>query len=405
MSSPDDSGGLWGSRSFRLLVASQTMNVAGDLAMFLVLAIWTKETTGSNSLTGMVYLSFSLPMLIGPLLGVFIDRMNHRRTLIAVDLVLAIATLALLGARDRHDLWIVYLVTLGFGLGEVFYNSARAGLVAMTVPEKHLPDANGVVTAVGYGLQVFAPVMGVAVYATFGLRGAAVLDSFTFAASALLLSLIRLKPDVAVREAKSFRVELREGWRYLSRDAVDVRTMTIAFVASYGSLGMFEVAWFPMIQDGLHRGPRILGLIHAAKGAALIVGGLTAGPIIRRFGERRVAGSSLLVAVSAFCTLFRPVLAGVFVGAAVFGIGLGWFASAYMTLVQRRTPAAMLGRVTSTSQAIGSTVYVAGLALASWVVPLVGFRPIFATNIAVFGASAFWLLRAREPAPSVAASI
>src|SRR4051812_40859262 len=112
-----DAVSLWASRNFRFLFASQLLNVAGDMAMSLVLAIWVTEKTGSTTLTGVVYLCFSLPDLIGPLLGVFIDRMDHRRTLVVVDLVLAAATLGLVAARDRHDLWMVYLVTFGLGLG------------------------------------------------------------------------------------------------------------------------------------------------------------------------------------------------------------------------------------------------------------------------------------------------
>jgi hypothetical protein len=53
-------------RSFRRLLVGQTLSAFGDYAMFLALAIWVRDLTGSNAAAGLTFLTFSIPSLFGP---------------------------------------------------------------------------------------------------------------------------------------------------------------------------------------------------------------------------------------------------------------------------------------------------------------------------------------------------
>jgi len=66
-------------RSYRLLLAGQTLSAFGDYAMFLALAIWVKVLTGSNAKAGLAILPFILPSLVGPALGVWGHPVRHPR--------------------------------------------------------------------------------------------------------------------------------------------------------------------------------------------------------------------------------------------------------------------------------------------------------------------------------------
>ena len=54
-------------RDARLLLTGQTLSAFGDWAMFIVLAVWTKALTGSNSDAGLVFFALALPSLFSPL--------------------------------------------------------------------------------------------------------------------------------------------------------------------------------------------------------------------------------------------------------------------------------------------------------------------------------------------------
>lgn len=65
---------LLADRRFRLLLLGQTLTMFGDVALFLVLAIWVKDLTGSDGAAGSVFLALILPMMVAPVVAVWIDR-------------------------------------------------------------------------------------------------------------------------------------------------------------------------------------------------------------------------------------------------------------------------------------------------------------------------------------------
>ena len=178
-------------RSYRRLLIGQTLSAFGDYAMFLALAVWVKVLTGSNAKAGLAILPFILPSLVGPALGVFVDRFPRRRIMVATDLAAAVALLPLLTVRDASDIWVIYVVSFLVGLATVVYQAARAGLLVSMLEEGDLGDANGLLQSTSQGMRLLAPLAGAALFAAFGGRAVALLDAATFVASALFLLGVR----------------------------------------------------------------------------------------------------------------------------------------------------------------------------------------------------------------------
>ena len=87
---------------FRLLFAAVFATMFGESALLLVLAIWVKDLTGSNSLAGITLFAIVAPALVAPILGWVVDRFRRRPFLITVILAtVAILLPLLLGARAR----------------------------------------------------------------------------------------------------------------------------------------------------------------------------------------------------------------------------------------------------------------------------------------------------------------
>ena len=62
-------------RDVRLLLAGQTLSMFGDWVMIIVLGIWAKVLTGSNSAAGLVFFVFALGGLLAPIGGLVVDRL------------------------------------------------------------------------------------------------------------------------------------------------------------------------------------------------------------------------------------------------------------------------------------------------------------------------------------------
>ena len=201
-------------RPFRILLASQTFTLLGDLALILVLGIWAKNLTGSVSAGGAVFFAMIAPTLFSPLLGCIVDRFPRRRVLIVNDLVTAAGLLPLLAVRGPGDVWVIYVVAALYGVSQQVFFAARAALLQSMLRDDHLGPANAVLESLRMGLRTAGPVLGTLLFSALGGGAVALLDAATFLASAALLSSLRV-PDIERRRATSLADELGGGIRHI----------------------------------------------------------------------------------------------------------------------------------------------------------------------------------------------
>src|SRR5437762_13623344 len=107
---------LFSRPDLRLLLAGQTLSMFGDWAMIVVLGIWAKVLTGASSAAGLVFFVFALAGLVAPVGGLVVDRLPQRPLMIATHVALAGVMCLLFFVHDRAELWLVYLVTVLYGL-------------------------------------------------------------------------------------------------------------------------------------------------------------------------------------------------------------------------------------------------------------------------------------------------
>src|SRR5215469_206071 len=99
-------------RRFRRLFIAEAVTSFGETAVYLSLAIWVKDLTGSSAAAGIVFLVLTAPGLAAPLLGHVVDRARHRRVLmIRMYSLMALVFLSLLAVRSSGQVWIIYVVT------------------------------------------------------------------------------------------------------------------------------------------------------------------------------------------------------------------------------------------------------------------------------------------------------
>src|SRR5947207_6910566 len=169
-------------RNVRVFVSGWTLSVFGDWAMFIVLGVWTKDLTGSNSAAGLVFFALTLPALFSPFAGLVVDRLPRRPLLAWTYAAEAMVVLSLLFVHDRGDVWIIYAVTVFYGAAGTFGASARSALMTVMVPRELLAESNGVLQTLREGLRLIAPLVGALIYASGGGGAVAILDSASFVA-------------------------------------------------------------------------------------------------------------------------------------------------------------------------------------------------------------------------------
>jgi len=384
-------------RNVRVFVAGWTASVFGDWAMFIVLGVWTKDLTGSNSAAGLVFFSLALPSLFSPLAGLVVDRLPRRPLLIWTYAVEAVVVLSLLFVHDRGDVWIIYAVTVFYGAAGTFAASARSALLTVMVPQELLADSNGVLQTLREGLRLVAPLVGAGIYASVGGGAVAVLDSASFVAVVIALLCIRLEEPRFEREEHHFRTELLAGARHVFA-TLPLRQIVLATGACLLVVGFSETLIFAVLDQGLHRSASFFGVLSSLQGVGAIVGGVTAARTMRRLGDVKLVGLGMGLFAVGGLSFVSHSLPLVLAGIAVAGAGIAWLIVGYATAIQVRTPLRLQGRVLSASDTLVNTPQTISIALGAALIGVFDYRLlVVAMAVVVAACAAYLLTRGREP--------
>jgi predicted MFS family arabinose efflux permease len=153
-------------------------------------------------------------------------------------------------------------------------------------------------------------------------------------------------------------------------------------------IGFVESSIYALI-DSFDRAPTFAGVLVTVQGVGAVAGGLTASRLVRRLGEVAATATGLAaMALSTAVVALARDLTVVFAGVVILGIAIPWTFVAFTTLMQRRTPGHLIGRVSATVDVVLSTPQAVSLALGSLLVSLLDYRTIFWIIAAVMTAGA-----------------
>jgi len=389
---------------FKRLWFAQVVSILGDfLALFGVINLITFRWHGTPLQVTNVMIAYIIPVtIVGPLAGVFIDRWNVKRTMIASDLIRAVLILGLAFFTTREQIFVIFLLV---STVSSFFAPAQSVTLRTLVPVNGLLSANALMAQAFYTMRIIAPALaGLLVY-WMGENSCFYLDTASFCFSAAMLSTIVVMRVVSRKSAgdktvASLMKDYTAGSRFI------LTHPAISFVMMAMMTAMFVLSCFsPLIsvyvRDQLHAGTRAFGLISAMIGVGLIVGTQTVNAVAKGFSKKRVALAGLfgLSFATFVLALFQTSLLA---GASMFGIG---FAIAFIivpaqTLMQQETPQDMLGRVSSSFMAVFSLSQLLGLLLSGSLAGMIGMRRLFllsALLLVFLSAAGYLWLRDDKP--------
>ncbi|HLB44566.1 MAG TPA: MFS transporter, partial [Candidatus Limnocylindrales bacterium] len=97
-------------RNYALLWFGGLVSMLGDFVLFVGLPFEIYRLTGSTLASAGMVLAFLVPsILLGSVAGVFVDRWDRRRLMVAVNLLQAVSLLPLLLVGEL-GLWVAYAV-------------------------------------------------------------------------------------------------------------------------------------------------------------------------------------------------------------------------------------------------------------------------------------------------------
>jgi MFS family permease len=374
----------------RLLLAGQSLSMFGDWMMIIVLGIWMKVLTQSNSAAGLVFFVFAAASLVAPLGGLLVDRLPKRPIMIATHVALAAVMCTLLFVHDRSDAWLLYAVTAVYGLGGDVFAAARASMMKAMLPDELLGDANAAFQSLREGLRLVAPLAGAGLYAVTNGGIVALVDAGTFLASAATLVALRFAEPAAAPREHHFLREVSAGLTHIWRVPA-LRQMTIGISATMLVIGFSETLLFA-ITAALHRAPSFIGVLGTAQGVGSVAGGVTAGRLLRRFGDLRTAGIGVLLFAVGDAMFLVPSMPVVLAAMAVAGLGIVWAVVAIGTAYQLRSGQQIQGRVSAAANMVFSVPQTISIAAGAALISVVDYKIEILVMFVGVGLSALYLL-------------
>jgi MFS family permease len=404
-------------RNYALLWFGGFVSQLGDFVLFVGLPFEIYRLTGSTLATAGMVLSFLIPnILLGSIAGVYVDRWDRRRLMVAVNLLQAASLLPLL-LVSQLGLWAIYAVLLLESSISQLFNPAQVALMPSLLEGggDELLTANAL-SGVGRHLsRLIGPAIGGVVVAFGGLSAVTVVDSASFVASAGMLALIHAKPmerhavESLERETLSawrrLVSEWREGLRVILHQPVLRALLVFASVTAIGE-GLTSALFVVWVVGPLHSDSTGWGLVLSTQA----IGGLAGALVIARLGSRLKALPMLIWAALAFgaidLVLFTypalyPHIGPALVMLVIVGVPGAAMGAAVTTLQQSQTEDGHRGRVVGAIGAVaglGALVGAVTAGVLGQVVPVMALLVVQGSGYLVGGTAVALLVRRRTPA-------
>jgi MFS family permease len=339
-------------RDFALLWSGMTVSLFGDGIFFVAIAWQVYELSNSPTALSIVGIAWTLPMVVFLLIGgVVSDRFDRRRVMIVSDVLrfAAGASIGTLGVLGELTIPALLGLVAVYGVGEALFAPAFGAIVPDIVPQHLLVEANSIDMFVRTLMsRMVGPAVGGVAIAWLGTGGAFLVDAGTFAVSAVCLALIAARPAPPRTDSTSALGEIADGFRFVRSHTWIWGTLVAAAVSLLTFYGPWEVLMPYIVKNTLGGTAGDLGLVFAAGGLGAILAAMIMGN--RRLPRRHITFmyatwtvSSGVVAIYGLAGELWHAMAAAFIsGCAATAGTIVW-----MTLMQRRVPRHLLGRVTS----------------------------------------------------------
>ncbi|MCQ4347964.1 MFS transporter [Pseudomonas stutzeri] len=336
-------------RNYRLYFCGHLVSILGNWIQQVALAWLVYRLTGSAALLGLTSFLSLLPQLVlGPLIGAWIDRRDKRRLLLATQALLAVQAALLAALTALEWLGPALLVAMAALLGVLgaFDTPLRQALMSSFIDDRaDLPNALALNAMLVNGSRFVGPPLAGLL---LGLTGEAVcfaLNALSFLA--LLVGLLRMRIDAPPPARGSMGAVFRQGLDYLLGQAT-LRQLMLGVMAVNFAGSCYAVLLPVFAKDVFGGDAATLGWLWGAAGGGALLGSLLLASRRSSAGQVRLilaasalsAGALLLFSASTALPLALAAMAALGCGLTCANVGTN-------ILIQGLAPDALRGRVVS----------------------------------------------------------
>jgi DHA3 family macrolide efflux protein-like MFS transporter len=364
-------------RDFGLVWSGQLISQIGDGVSKLALLWFVYAVTGSPLKTSVIALLQTIPpIVLGPLIGVYVDRLPKKVLLITSDVLraLLIGLIPCLIPVESFTVSVLYVLVLLHAIATAVFGPALTAAIPAFVPKTQFTAANALLQGTTSLGIIFGPALSGLGIAAYGSQEVLCLNAATYMISAACLMLVRFRNPVTTvaspAATSTMLQDLIEGFRYSV--VTQPRLLLLTGIAALYTFGTSALnALFPVFaRKMLGLGPVEVGYLWSALGIGLLVTsiGLLWVTDWRVKDRMRLIMATSVLSGAALCVLTvtpDPYLAGILMG--VIGCGMGAFTPIAWGIIQELAPRQMIGRVLGLYGTGAMTAAIGGISAFGWI--------------------------------------
>ncbi|QEL69432.1 MULTISPECIES: MFS transporter [unclassified Bacillus cereus group] len=381
-------------RNFLLLFLGRIFTNIGD-SLYYVAAMWlVYKLSGNPFYSGLAGSLTLLPSVLQFLTGPFVDRWSIKNTLVITQVLQCILIL-IIPITHYFDLLTVHLLLIIMPIVafiEQFAYPAQSKALPLLLHKTQLLKGNSLFSFAYQGIDLICTTLSGILVALFGAITLYVIDSFTFAITALLFFSLKIPKQTETGTSlstKQYFSDLKEGFSIVFRSLMGV--FLIGSVVANFSIGM-TMAILPSFTDSLG-GVKLYGFFLAAISAGSLIGALFSSWV----GKHSVGRVSIIsFATSAFFWFLSTIVPFQWLSILLFGLAwipIGATNILFATIGQIVIPNQYLGRINSVTRSMGTIAMPFGSLIGGYTANVYSSQLIFSlASIGILFISLVWLL-------------
>ncbi|MES5955699.1 MFS transporter [Bacillus fungorum] len=381
-------------RNFLLLFLGRIFTNIGD-SLYYVAAMWlVYKLSGNPFYSGLAGFLTLLPSALQFLTGPFVDRWSIKNTLVITQVLQCILIL-IIPITHYFDLLTVQLLLIIMPIVafiEQFAYPAQSKALPLLLHKTQLLKGNSLFSFAYQGIDLICTTLSGILVALLGAITLYVIDSFTFAITALLFFSLKMPKQAETNTSlstKQYFSDLKEGFSIVFRSLMGV--FLIGSVVANFSIGM-TMAILPSFADSLG-GVKSYGFFLAAISAGSLIGALFSSWV----GKRNVGCISIIsFAAGAFFWFFSTIVPFQWLSILLFGLAwipIGATNILFATISQIVIPNQYIGRINSVMRSMGTIAMPFGSLIGGYTANVFSSQLIFAlASIGILFISLVWLL-------------
>ena len=386
-------------RTFAVIWSGQLVSILSSSIVAYAIIFWMSVETRSAEVLALSAIAGMLPQaVLGLFVGVYIDRWDRKRTMILADSFIALCTLglAVLFWLGSAELWHVYALLACRSVGSAFHVPAMQASVPLLAPQSQLTRIAGVNQVISSLSDIAGPALGALLLGITSIGNILLLDVLGALFACTTLLFVRIPNPERPERHPDLWLEFREGF---------------AAMHSQPGLGWFFglaiAVWFLIMPVGVlfplmtlnHFGGGTweMSFVEIIWGAGALAGGAIMGA--RNYPINRIVLINLMyivVGLSFLLSGILPTTAFYWFAAltAAAGVSSSVFNASFVSVLQSRIEAGLLGRVLSLYRSFGLLPSALGLLSTGFLAERVGLTTTFVisgTLVCLLGLAGFCL--------------